>query len=50
MVLHPASTSHRGLDDDALAAAGVSAGTLRLSVGIEDVDDLIEDLAHALGA
>ncbi len=49
MVLHPASTSHRGLDATALAAAGVTPGTVRLSVGIEDVDDLIADLAHAFG-
>jgi cystathionine beta-lyase/cystathionine gamma-synthase len=50
MVLHPASTSHRGLDEAGLAGAGVTPGTLRLSVGIEDVDDLVEDLRQALEA
>ncbi len=49
MVLHPASTSHRGLDAAALAGAGVTDGTLRLSVGIEDAGDLIADLAQAFG-
>jgi O-acetylhomoserine (thiol)-lyase len=44
LVIHPASTTHRQLDDAELAAAGVRAGTVRLSVGIEDVDDLIWDL------
>jgi O-acetylhomoserine (thiol)-lyase len=44
LVIHPASTTHRQLDDKELAAAGVGPGTIRLSVGIEDTDDLIWDL------
>jgi len=44
LVIHPASTTHRQLDDKELAAAGVGPGTIRLSVGIEDADDLIWDL------
>jgi O-acetylhomoserine (thiol)-lyase len=44
LVIHPASTTHRQLDDQELAAAGVQPGTIRLSVGIENADDLIWDL------
>jgi O-acetylhomoserine (thiol)-lyase len=44
LIIHPASTTHRQLDEDELRAAGVGPGTIRLSVGIEDVDDLIWDL------
>jgi O-acetylhomoserine (thiol)-lyase len=44
LIIHPASTTHRQLNDDELAAAGVGPGTIRLSVGIEDVGDLIWDL------
>ncbi len=44
LVIHPASTTHRQLEDAELAAAGVRPGTIRLSVGIEDADDLIWDL------
>jgi O-acetylhomoserine (thiol)-lyase len=44
LVIHPASTTHRQLDDDELAAAGIAPGTIRLSIGIEDVDDLVWDL------
>ncbi len=44
LVIHPASTTHRQLDPQELAAAGVGADTIRLSVGIEDVGDLIWDL------
>lgn len=48
LVIHPASTTHRQLNDDELANAGISPGTIRLSIGIEDVDDLIWDLEHGL--
>lgn len=48
LVMHPASTSHRQLDDDALRAAGIGPGLVRLSAGIEDEDDLLADLDHAL--
>ncbi len=44
LIIHPASTTHRQLNDDELRAAGVGPGTIRLSVGIEAVDDLIWDL------
>ena len=48
MVLHPASHTHRQMNDVQLAEAGVSPGMIRLSVGIEHVDDIISDLAKAL--
>src|SRR6476620_4661445 len=44
LIIHPASTTHRQLSDDELKAAGVGAGTIRLSVGTESVADLIWDL------
>jgi O-acetylhomoserine (thiol)-lyase len=44
LIIHPASTTHRQLNDDELRAAGVGPGTIRLSVGTETVDDLIWDL------
>jgi O-acetylhomoserine (thiol)-lyase len=50
LVIHPASTTHRQLSDEELVAAGISAGTIRLSVGLEDLDDLIWDLDRALSA
>ena len=49
MVTHPSTTTHRRLTPEARAAAGITDGTVRLSVGLEDVDDLIEDLDIALG-
>ncbi|MBB4844961.1 O-acetylhomoserine (thiol)-lyase [Paucibacter oligotrophus] len=48
LVIHPASTTHSRMDDGALAQAGITAGTLRLSIGLEDADDLIADLKQAL--
>ncbi len=47
-VLHPASSTHRQLTDEELEAAGVGADLIRLSVGIEDVNDIIEDIENAL--
>lgn len=47
-VLHPASTTHRQLTDEQLAAAGVPGDMIRLSVGIEHVDDILQDLEQAL--
>ena len=44
LIIHPASTTHRQLSEEELRAAGVGPGTIRLSVGIEAVDDLIWDL------
>jgi len=48
LIIHPASTTHRQLGDEELAAAGVGPGTVRLSVGTESVEDLIWDLNQAL--
>ena len=50
LIIHPASTTHRQLTDDELSAAGVSPGTIRLSVGIEDANDLIWDLEQGFRA
>jgi len=50
LVIHPATTTHFRMDDAALAAAGITPGTVRLSIGLEHPDDLIEDLARALKA
>ena len=47
-VLHPASTTHRQMNDEELAAAGVPADLVRMSVGIEDIKDIIEDIDNAL--
>ncbi len=47
-VLHPANATHRQMNDEDLAAAGISAALVRLSCGIEDADDLIADLNQAL--
>ena len=46
--LHPASATHRQMSDEELLAAGVSPDLVRLSVGLESKEDLIEDLAQAL--
>jgi O-acetylhomoserine (thiol)-lyase len=46
----PASTTHFRMSDEALAGAGISQGTIRLSIGLEDADDLIDDLKRALKA
>lgn len=50
LVIHPASTTHFRVPSDQLAASGIGEGTLRLSVGLENVDDLIEDLAFGIKA
>jgi len=50
LVIHPASTTHQQLSDKEQLAAGVSADYIRVSVGIEDVEDIIEDLDQALKA
>ncbi len=50
LVIHPASTTHHRMDSEALAAAGISEGLIRLSVGLEDPDDLLEDLGRGLHA
>lgn len=48
LVIHPASTTHAQLSDDALRKAGIEPGLIRISVGIEHIDDLIADLKYAL--
>jgi O-acetylhomoserine (thiol)-lyase len=50
LVIHPASTTHFRMSDEALANAGIAQGTIRLSIGLEDPDDLIDDLKRALKA
>ena len=48
LVIHPASTTHFRVPAEQLAASGIKEGTMRLSVGLEDADDLIDDLARGL--
>jgi O-acetylhomoserine (thiol)-lyase len=50
LACHPASTTHRQLNEDELAAAGVSTDLVRISVGIENIDDIIADVSQALDA
>ena len=50
LVIHPATTTHRQLSDDELRATGIGPGTVRVSIGIEDADDLIWDLEQGLAA
>jgi len=50
LVIHPASTTHHRMDAAALEAAGISEGLVRISVGIEDIDDLIDDIGAGLRA
>ncbi|MCI6551107.1 MAG: PLP-dependent transferase, partial [Prevotella sp.] len=47
-VLHPASHTHRQLSDEQLREAGIAPDLIRLSVGIEDCDDLLDDIKQAL--
>ena len=48
LVIHPASTTHHRMDAEALRTAGIGEGLVRLSVGLEDPADLIDDLRGAL--
>jgi O-acetylhomoserine (thiol)-lyase len=50
LVIHPATTTHQQLSDDELRAAGIGPEMVRLSVGLEDVEDLIWDLERGLAA
>src|SRR6478736_1760576 len=50
LVIHPATTTHFRMDEDALEAAGITGGTIRLSIGLEHPDDLLEDLARGIRA
>ncbi|MCK9267743.1 MAG: PLP-dependent transferase, partial [Alkaliphilus sp.] len=49
LVLHPATTTHRQLTDEELNAAGIGPEMIRVSVGIENIEDIIEDFRRALG-
>jgi O-acetylhomoserine (thiol)-lyase len=48
IITHPASTTHQQLSPEEMEACGVKPGLIRLSIGLEDADDLIEDLKQAL--
>ena len=48
LVIHPASTTHYRMSDQDLLAAGINQGTIRLSIGLEDIDDLLEDLSRGI--
>jgi O-succinylhomoserine sulfhydrylase len=48
LITHPATTTHKNLSEEARAELGINPGTVRLSVGLEDVDDLMADIDHAL--
>ena len=48
LVIHPATTTHYRMSDEDLKKAGIGPGTVRLSVGLEDAQDLIDDLDRAL--
>ena len=50
LITHPATTTHKNLTDEARAELGIDDGTLRLSVGLEDADDLLNDVGDALKA
>ena len=50
LIIHPASTTHQQLSDDEQAASGVTPELIRLSVGIEHIDDILADLGQALRA
>jgi len=48
LVTHPATTTHKNLSDEDRAELGISDGMIRLSVGLEDAEDLMEDIERAL--
>ena len=50
LAIHPASTTHHRMDESSLIAAGIGPGLIRLSVGLEDVNDLIDDIKVGLRA
>jgi len=50
LITHPATTTHRNLSDEDRDAVGITDGLVRLSVGLEDQDDLIADIEQALGS
>uniref|UniRef100_UPI00356A08D6 PLP-dependent transferase n=1 Tax=Ilyobacter sp. TaxID=3100343 RepID=UPI00356A08D6 len=50
LIIHPASTTHGQLSEEALKECGIGTDTIRISVGLENIDDLIEDLSKAIEA
>jgi O-acetylhomoserine (thiol)-lyase len=50
LVIHPASTTHSQLDEEALLACGIKPNTIRLSIGTEHIDDIINDLKNGFEA
>jgi O-acetylhomoserine (thiol)-lyase len=50
LVIHPASTTHSQLTEEQLAAAGITAATVRLAVGVEDIEDILADIEQGLAA
>ena len=48
LIIHPASTTHSQLSEEELLAAGIKPETIRLSIGLEHIDDIIADLTQAL--
>ena len=48
LIIHPATTTHQQLTDEELAACGIGPDMIRLSIGIEDIDDILWDLGQAL--
>jgi O-succinylhomoserine sulfhydrylase len=48
LITHPATTTHRAMGPEGRAAVGITDGVVRLSVGLEDTEDLLSDLEHAL--
>ena len=50
LVIHPATTTHYRMSDEDLKKAGIGPGTIRLSIGLEDPEDLVQDLERSLAA
>jgi O-acetylhomoserine (thiol)-lyase len=50
LVIHPATTTHYRMSDEDLLKSGITAGTVRLSIGLEEAQDLVDDLDRALKA
>ena len=50
LVIHPASTTHSQMNEEELLSAGIKPNTVRLSIGTEHIDDIIEDLQHGFEA
>ena len=50
LVIHPASTTHSQMNGEELLAAGIRPNTVRLSIGTEHIEDILEDLAHGFAA